>query len=66
MGNMSYCRFRNTLEDFEDCLDNIAHPAENEADERARVAMVKRLKEIAETREYEWWPDEVQAIDDED
>jgi len=22
MGNMSYCRFRNTLEDLKDCYDN--------------------------------------------
>lgn len=25
MANMSYCRFRNTLEDFKDCVDALEH-----------------------------------------
>lgn len=47
MANMSYCRFRNTLADFRDCLDSIHDVDEDNDDEiRARA----RLAELA--REY--------------
>lgn len=58
MSNMSYCRFRNTLEDLRDCYDNMddAHTD----DRRARVALLKLCKQIAD--DYgdmvEVWEDE--------
>ena len=33
MGNMSYCRFENTMNDLKDCLRHIAEDAENLRDE---------------------------------
>jgi len=32
MGNMSYCRFRNTLKDLQDCYDNWEAPERSGAD----------------------------------
>lgn len=40
MGNMSYCRFRNTLGDLEDCQDNMEEVeslSEDEAQARKRL-----------------------------
>ncbi len=36
MGNMSYCRFENTLGDLQDCYDNIDDPDLSESEKRAR------------------------------
>ena len=50
MGNMSYCRFENTMADLKDCLRNIDHKAENNRDESARQEMIELFREI-----YEDW-----------
>ena len=47
MGNMSYCRFRNTLEDLRDCADNMDEP--DSADEKAaRLRLIKICRQIAD------------------
>ena len=50
MGNMSYCRFRNTLEDLDDCYDNWGHPSEqevpNEEEIKARTRLLKLCQKI--------------------
>ena len=48
MGNMSYCRFENTMEDLQDCLNHINRKAENDYDENARIQMIGLFKEIME------------------
>lgn len=48
MSNMSYCRFRNTLGDLQDCLDNLDAPLSGE-EFRARVKLIAICQEIAET-----------------
>jgi len=55
MSNLSYCRFRNTLIDLEDCQgflwDNLEDLSEEEA--RARKQLIKVCQEIAEDTEKE-------------
>lgn len=53
MANMSYCRFRNTLLDLEDCFNNIMYKAENIDDERARMRMLERIKDFYESGEID-------------
>ena len=50
MSNMSYCRFRNTLADLNDCHDAMEDGPEGLSAEefRARLAIIKRCVEIAE------------------
>lgn len=45
MANMSYCRFRNTLMDMEDCLDALENGAELEGDE---LGAYEEMMEIAQ------------------
>ena len=45
---MSYCRFENTMEDLQDCLNHISSKAENDYDENARIQMIGLFKEIME------------------
>jgi hypothetical protein len=44
MSNMSYCRFRNTLQDLQDCVDNFEDPVSPE-EHRAR----RQMWELANT-----------------
>lgn len=48
MSNMSYCRFRNTLSDLEDCYYNMDSD-ENMSDEekKARKKMIQLCSDIA-------------------
>ena len=49
MGNMSYCRFRNTLEDLEDCEENMAQDEDIASEEkRARIKLINLCCEIAQ------------------
>jgi len=48
MGNMSYCRFENTMDDLRDCINNIYREAENSTDERYRQEMIALFKDVAE------------------
>lgn len=47
MGNMSYCRFENTMNDLEDCINNIHRECNNSTDERYRQQMIELFMEIA-------------------
>lgn len=40
MGNMSYCRFNNTVEDLEDCIDAIDN-AVGEEEHKRRIRLVR-------------------------
>ena len=48
MGNMSYCRFENTMNDLRDCLRHIDQEAENPRDEQERQEMLELFREINE------------------
>jgi len=48
MGNMSYCRFENTVRDLQDCYDNFdLNESASEHEQRARKRMIKLCVEIA-------------------
>ena len=47
MGNMSYCRFRNTVTDLQDCYDNIGC-TESEEEKVAEERLVELCRLIAE------------------
>lgn len=47
MSNMSYCRFRNTLSDLQDCVDYIDDDLSPE-EARARECLVEVCAEIVE------------------
>lgn len=53
MSNMSYCRFRNTLEDLRDCYEHIYETDLSVEEARARKQLIELCKEIAEECEYE-------------
>ena len=44
---MSYCRFRNTLSDLEDCADNLWDEL-SEEEEKARKKLIELCREIVE------------------
>lgn len=46
MGNMSYCRFQNTLADLRDCEQNMDE-ANSVEEQRARYALIKLCYRIA-------------------
>jgi hypothetical protein len=46
MGNMSYCRFQNTLNDLRDCYDNLFDDDLSEEEERARKRLIKLCQDI--------------------
>ena len=48
MSNMSYCRFRNTLEDFIDCVENLEDNELSKEEALARYRMVKSIADLAE------------------
>ena len=48
MGNMSYYRFENTMNDLKDWLRHIAEDAENHFDEAARQEMLELFRVIGE------------------
>ena len=51
--NMSYCRFRNTLEDLKDCYFNLGEVQElSFEEERAREKLIELCCTIAEERGY--------------
>lgn len=41
MSNMSYCRFRNTLQDLRECYDNIDDDDISEEEKQARERLIK-------------------------
>ena len=50
MANMSYCRFRNTLIDLEDCVNFLESGAGSLSNEEQRAAfiLIKRARELTE------------------
>ena len=48
MSNMSYCRFRNTLEDFRDCIQNIEDHELSEDEAQARYQMIRSIAALVE------------------
>lgn len=46
MGNMSYCRFENTVSDLQDCYDNF-DDCKGDREEKARKRMIKLCVDIA-------------------
>jgi hypothetical protein len=46
MGNLSYCRFRNTLSDLRDCYENIEDIPENSEEVRAREQLIELCARI--------------------
>jgi len=54
MGNMSYCRFRNTVLDLRDCLDNLKSNLSVEHDREefdARAELIEVCRELVEVAE---------------
>jgi len=47
MGNMSYCRFENTLGDLEDCYDAMDEKALSEGETKARKRLIAMCVDIA-------------------
>jgi hypothetical protein len=41
MGNMSYCRFRNTLPDLQDCYENMDDEDTDEEEKKAREHLIR-------------------------
>ena len=52
MANMSYCRFRNTLEDLRDCSDNLDDTDLSEEEAKARKRLVKVCRSIVDDAEF--------------
>lgn len=48
MGNMSYCRFRNTLEDLRDCEESMNDEPDSEGEQKARIKLIKLCRRIAD------------------
>lgn len=53
MGNMSYCRFQNTLLDLRDCQEYINDDDLSEEEKRARKKLIELCKDIAEDYDLE-------------
>ncbi len=51
MSNMSYCRFRNTLQDLRDCLENIHSDDLSEDEFKARKHLIGICQLIVEEDE---------------
>ena len=48
MGNMSYCRFENTLNDLRDCVDYVEEHNLSDSENEARIKLIKVCKDITE------------------
>ncbi len=48
MGNMSYCRFQNTVGDLEDCYEHFGEEDISKEEFRARQRMFQICKDIVE------------------
>lgn len=54
MGNMSYCRFRNTVGDFSECLESIGNAGSLSEFSAGESGAARDLRELAE-RYVEWF-----------
>jgi len=67
MGNMSYCRFENTLKDLEDCKQHLDAKVNSEDEHETRKALIKLCMDIASGFEDEKDVDEqMNTLYDED
>jgi hypothetical protein len=53
MANMSYCRFQNTAQDLDDCLDNINDTSMSKEEYRARQRLIRIAQQIVECADSE-------------
>lgn len=47
MANMSYCRFRNTLEALEDCSEHLDDTDLSSEEEKAKIKLLKLCAQLA-------------------
>ena len=47
MGNMSYCRFENTLKDLRDCYENMEDTGMSSTEKSARQKLIELCDDIA-------------------
>jgi len=47
MSNMGYCRFENTIEDLQDCYDNMEEKDLSDTEIRARKRLIELCVDIA-------------------
>lgn len=59
MGNMSYCQFRNTKLDFEQCLEAIGNAESVDDFSASEQEYAQALRELAE--QYISWYDQLEA-----
>jgi len=64
MGNMSYCRFENTLSDLKDCANHIEDDDLSETEQEARTRLLKLCKEILTDQMYDVISPDEQLDDD--
>ena len=53
MGNMSYCRFTNTLQDLHDCYENMDDDKLSEEEAKSRKKLIKLCRDLAADFEHE-------------
>lgn len=59
MGNMSYCRFQNTLSDLDDCYEAMGNMMDVDEEnlsieeKRAKKALIKMCGDISQDFDYE-------------
>lgn len=53
MGNMSYSRFSNTLEDLRDCYENMDSEDLSDSEARDRKRLIKLCRDLADYYEDE-------------
>jgi hypothetical protein len=61
MGNMSYCRFTNTVQDLRDCYENMDDTGLSKMEARSRVQLIKLCKRIADDYEGDLEAMEIEA-----
>lgn len=59
MANMSYCRWRNTLEDLRDCAENVWETVGSEEEAVAKRKILELCRELADIE-----ADEVCVVDE--
>ena len=63
---MSYCRFANTSEDLEDCLNHIDDKLVSQVEQKARVRLIETCQSILEALGYKVTsPDDLESNDTE-
>lgn len=66
MSNMSYCRFRNTAGDLNDCVRHLRDRDLSDEEHRARVQLVELAREIVDELDGEDPKDLPHGEDDEE